>query len=144
MEGASDLAKLSADLKAAGNRELRKEMLAGIRKVTRPAVEAVRLSAEVRLPRRGGLAQEVARGRIGARTTTTTRSAGVRIARPVGAGLDRTGKFRHKVFGNEEVWVEQQTDAEGWFTRPLELLEPTVRASMRRVLDDISRKLANG
>lgn len=140
MEGGRDLARLSADLKSAARNDLRKEMLAGIRKVTRPAIAAVRVSAEVRLPRRGGLAHEVASSRIVARTTSSSRSAGVRISRPVGAGLDRTGKFRHPVYGTD-TWVEQQTDRE-WFTRPLELLEPTVQAAMRRVLDDIARKLA--
>lgn len=141
MAGGQDLARLTADLKAAARNDLRKEMLRGIRTITRPAVAAVKFSAEVRLPRRGGLAHEVATSKITARTSTSLRSAGVRITRPVGAGLDRTGRFRHKVYGNP-VWVEQQTDAEGWFTRPLEQLEPTVQRAMRRVLNDITRKLA--
>ena len=141
MEGAADLARLSADLKSAARNDLRKEMLAGIRKVTKPAIAAVRVSAEYRLPRRGGLAHDVATSRMTARTSLSLNSAGVRIQRPVGAQLDRTGKFRHPVFGNRQVWVEQQTDPE-WFTRPLEELEPTVQVAMRRVLDDIIRKLA--
>lgn len=143
MEGAAQLADLAADLKRMDNRELRKEMLAGIRKVTKPAVAAVRVSAELRLPRRGGLAHAVASGKVAARTSTSPRSAGVRISRPIGAGLDRSGRFRHPVFGNRDVWVAQEVDP-GWFTDPLEALEPTVQAAMKRVLNDIARKIETG
>lgn len=142
MTGADQLGRLAADLKRAGNNDLRKEMLRGIRTVTKPAIAAARISAEANVPRRGGLAQEVATSRMTARTTTSLRSAGVRITRPVGAGLDRTGKLRHKVYGNPEVWVEQQTDAEGWFTRPMLALAPTVQIAMLRVLTNIERQLA--
>lgn len=139
--GAAQLARLSADLKAAGNNDLRKEMLREIRKIARPAIEAVRISARVNLPRAGGLAEEVASSRMTARTTTGTRSAGVRITRPVGAELDRSGRLRHPVYGNRQVWVAQEVPTH-WFTRPLEALEPTVQAAMKRVLDDITRRLA--
>lgn len=140
MTGADDLGKLAADLKQAGRNDLRKEMLRGIRTATRPAVAAVRISAQVRLPRRGGLAREVAAEQITSRTTTTGRNVGVRIQRRRGQALEQ-GRLRHPVFGNRDVWVTQEVSPE-WFTRPLEMLEPSVQVALKRVLDNITRDLA--
>lgn len=145
ISGGDELAALARDLKAAGNKDLRKEMLRGLRTAARPAVGAVRASAEAILPHTGGLAHAVATSAITTRTTTSARSAGVRV---VATGKQHAhnirrldeGKLRHPVFGNRNAWVDQDVPPH-WFTRPLEQLEPTVQVAMRRVLTNVARQL---
>jgi len=54
--------------------------------------------------------------------------------------LMNRGSWRHPVFGNREVWVAQSSRFM-WFDRPLLLAGPLVRREIKKVLDDIERRL---
>ncbi|TQN30616.1 hypothetical protein FHX37_0498 [Haloactinospora alba] len=60
-------------------------------------------------------------------------------------GLDsatrhRGGGWRHPVFGNRDVWVDQTGGS--WFLEPLGEMQPDVQANVRRVLDDAAEQVA--
>src|SRR5688500_2872865 len=117
---AKQLAKLSAAINAAAP-EIRKELLAGIRKVAKPAIGDVRAETST-LPQRGGFAAGVAAAKFGVRTTTHGKNAGVRIqGRQTGhdiAGID-AGLIRKPLFGDRSNWYSQPVRP-GFFTRPIE------------------------
>lgn len=140
IKGAEDLAKLAKRLKAAGQKDLRKELLRGIREGNKSTIAAIRSNAQI-LPRRGGLAQLVAQSRIATRTRATGNSAGIRIvaenAHRLG-GLN-AGRVRHPVF-NRGKWVTQQVRP-GWFTDPIENNAPAIRSGVERVMRDIANKI---
>lgn len=56
--------------------------------------------------------------------------------------LNRPGGWRHPLFGNREVWV-QQTGKVGWFDRAFEGREDQYRAAVERAMEDMARRIAN-
>ncbi len=145
-QAARELAQLGRQLKAAP-KELRKELLAEIRKEGKPAVEDVKRQTDDYLPRRGGLAERVARQSYGVRTRLAGRSAGVRIQ-----GTGRTvralrsidaGSLRHPVFGNRDVWVSQSVRP-GFFTEPLEKDAPRFRKGVERAMSKTAQQIVRG
>jgi hypothetical protein len=140
--GADALARLSRDLKDAGEKDLRRELLRGIQRAAKPAREAAKTAARNELPRRGGLNDRVAASKFTARTRTGGKNPGVRIT---GKGeldlpaLDR-GRLRHPLFGNRRRWYEQRIDA-GWFTKAMEDLAPQIRRELLKAIDDVRAKL---
>lgn len=140
--GADDLETLARRLKAAGGNELRKELLRGIRETNKSTIAEIRKSAQENLPRRGGLADLVAKGSIGTRTSPTAASAGVSITRKRGRGLNE-GRLRHPLFGNRGHWFQQPV-AKGWFDRPIEKDAPEIRAGLERVMRDVAAKITRG
>jgi hypothetical protein len=140
--GADDLEKLAKRLKASGDKELRKELLRGIRETNKPTIAKIRESAAENLPRRGGLAAKVARETIGTRTRLTGPSAGVTIQRKRGRGLNE-GRLRKPVFGNRKVWREQAVK-KGWFDDPIEADAPRIREGLQKVMRDVATKITRG
>lgn len=145
-QAARELAQLGRQLKEAP-KELRKELLAEIRKEGKPAVEDVKRQTDDHLPRRGGLAERVARQSYGVRTRLAGRSAGVRIQ-----GTGRTvralrsidaGSLRHPVFGNRDVWVSQSVRP-GFFTEPLENDAPRFRRAIEKAIARTSNEVTRG
>jgi hypothetical protein len=49
------------------------------------------------------------------------------------------GRWRHPVFGNRSVWVNQYSRP--WWAPTLRRMEPRMRAEVARVLDDVERRL---
>lgn len=139
--GAEDLEKLARRLKDAGNTELRKELLRGIREAGKDTIPKVRDAARAKLPRRGGFAESVARAPIGVRTRASGKSAGVRIARGKGGGNLKAGRLRHPVYGQRKVWREQKVDGD-WFDDAIVGDAPQIRRKVLDVMDDIARKIA--
>jgi len=164
--GADDLETLAKRLKSAGDNDLKKELLRGIRETNKPTIAKVRKSAAENLPKRGGLAAKVAKDPIGTRTRLTGDSAGVRISRKRGRGLNE-GRLRHPVFaknrtrlgrktgraktghvlGGEDrkewTWVGQ-TVAKDWFNKPIEDDAPKIRDALQRVMQDVAAKITRG
>ena len=147
VRGANQLADLAKDLKAAGYKELRRELYRGISRAMKPLAEEARKSARENLPRRGGLNEVVASSRFTARSRMAGRNPGVRL---VGAkkghdlsAIDR-GRLRHPVFGND-WWVTQIIEP-GWFTDGLSdsVVVAPVRKEILRAMDDVARRLARG
>jgi hypothetical protein len=142
LEGADKLAVLAKRLKEAGDKDLQRQMYAGIARAMKPVRAAAETSLADVLPKRGGLSA-AKRRQVKFRTSRRAgvRQAGVRLVAKGGqlGRMDRQGQFRHPVFGHEP-WVPQKIEA-GWFTRPAEAAAPVARREILRALDDVAREL---
>jgi hypothetical protein len=141
--GADKLARLSRALKDAGDKDLRRELGAGLRRAARPMRETFKAGALGFLPHRGGLAEEVA---VGMRFTTkvgTGANPSVRITASL-PGHDlpaiNRGRLRKPVFGNRKVWVTQQIRP-GFWTDSGYVAAPAVRVELVKAIDAVAAKL---
>ncbi len=140
------MASLSKALKAAGgtadSKALRKELLKGIQRASRPLKEAAQSSARANLPQSGGLAETVGQAKFRTKTISGGKRVGVRV---VATGkhniraMDR-GRLRHPVFGNRAVWVEQSIKP-GWFSDAIQDGAPRVRAEIVLVMESVADRL---
>lgn len=139
--GADQLDRLAKRLKATGDRELRKELLRGIREGTKGTKPDITRSLSTRLPRRGGLAARMATSRISTRTKLSGKSVSVRLEARAPHDIKgmNAGRLRHKVFGREQ-WVEQQVPP-GVFTDPIERDAPEIRRNVERVMSDVASRI---
>lgn len=144
IRGAEDLAKAAAAIKATGNRTLKRELARAIREAAKPATLAIKASALAELPRRGGLGKKVAASRVSTRVRTSARSAGVRVQATNLhdiAAMNR-GRLRHPVFGNRQVWVNQEIKA-GWFSDPADATKPVAQQRVRAAMERVQNQLKN-
>lgn len=161
VEGVEQLTQLHRALRGQADgkeriKQLRKELV----KAAKPLIPAIRANIKS-IPSRG---QSRRRGRKPLRTrlsqslTTQIRFRGPRAGiyvfmnprkMPDGQkalpGYFETvpGKtrFRHPVFGNREVWVQQNPPQPGYFTRAIEGTERQVARNIERVLDETARSI---
>jgi hypothetical protein len=143
--GAAELRALSRDLKAAGRKDLRKELFAGLNRGTKPLRADAKASALATLPSRGGFARRVAAANM------TVRGGGSRVtivARPSKgggqfdpAGTD-SGIVRHPTYGHQPTVAQHVTPA--WFTRPMQRGAGKVRGELVEGIEEVARKLAAG
>jgi len=139
MTGATQLANLSKALRAAGQNELRKQLLASIRKATAPAKTGIPDSARRTLPRRGGANEYFANAiKVASRTSLSGQQATVRLvaADPPDhdiQSIDRHGRLRHPTRKgpgwsetNREVWRNTKVEP-GFFTNYCLSLAPEAR-----------------
>lgn len=143
--GPRDLGILGARLKEAGARDLRLELLRGMRKAAEQVKEPIQQSAHDKLPKGGGLAEEVAAQKVGIRTSFAASGARVRL---VDAGMKELddinrGRLRHPVYGNRKVWKAQEVEP-GFFTDPVEEHAPEIRRTIQKAMDDVARKITGG
>lgn len=143
--GADKLRDVGKRLKAAGDKEIRKEFLRALQAAGKPLKEAAKEGAlRGPLPRSGGLAAEVAASGFSVRVRLSGNKAGVRVKakgkkiRDLDA-MDR-GRLRHPVWGNTEVWVNQ-TIRPGWFTDPLAAQAEPVQTEMLAAMDAVLAKI---
>lgn len=138
--GADQLLAMSKALKGWDN-ELRKEMHKGIRDAAKPLIPIVREALRQTYPKRGGLADKMAKSKI--RTAYRTGSdPGVTIIIPgLQAKLGEDyGLIRHPVHANPNktrrqwAWVAQSVDAGA--------IEAAVNANLDEVIPGIERILA--
>lgn len=144
MEGAEKLDALGRTLRDTGDKTLRRNLLAQIRKSAAPLTAEVRASMEATLPKEGGLAHLVANDtKIKVSTRLIGNKAGVRITATLPGhdlrAIDR-GRLRHPVYGNRKAWVEQQVEP-GCFSRPIKAGAPRVREAIVNLIDETSRSL---
>lgn len=140
-----ELAALGRRLKAASNgAALRRELLRGIRAGAAPLTRAVQDAAREKLPRGGGLNEQVAGQRVSVRVALAGRNTGVRLttSAPDTAQTD-SGYVRHPVYGRRAKWVHQDIpQAAGWWSQTLQdrspEITPEVIAAMERVLKQIT------
>lgn len=143
--GAEDLLRVSAALKRTGSRDLRRQMLAGIRMAAKPVVEGIKKQGDEELP--AGVAEQYRAAKITSRTRTTGRAAGVRVqgpARGKGADMgraDSSGDVRHPVYGNRKAWSDTSVSP-GFAERGAESAAPAATADMRAVLEETARAIA--
>jgi hypothetical protein len=141
--GANRLGEVAAQLKAAGDRELRRDLLRGIQRAGKPLKAAAREGALRNLPSTGGLNEFVADAKVSVRTRSAGRNPGVRLTGKKSGhdlqAIDR-GRVRHPVFGNRRAWVNQSVRA-GWWTEALQDAAPKVRQELVEVVEDIARRV---
>lgn len=142
VERAGELEQIGRRLREMGGGELKKALLRGIRETNKPTIAAVRANARSTLPRRGGLAELVAKSKIGTRTRLTGQHVGVEIkgTGKIDVAEINRGVVRHPVFGNKKVWAQQKVPA-GWFTKPVTDDLPRIHASLERVMAEVARKI---
>lgn len=150
VKGADKMAQLGRDLKAAGDKELRKEILKAGRDTGKQAQEVVRQAALSDLPHGGGLNHWVA---AGTKVTGQTRLAGknvglrLRMRHRTRQGLSdlpeiNDGRLRHPVFGHD-VWVTQ-TIAPGFAWRAVDSIGDVLADEFLAAVDRVADKLAAG
>lgn len=142
---ASDFVRASKALKAAGDRELRREFNKEVRRAVRPLTPLTRAAARETLPKSGGLAEIVARAPQRVQIRTGRETAGVRLVVVKRAGgaawATNEGVVRHPVFGDRSRFVEQKVPG-GWFDETLEKHAPTVaRPAVAQAVENVLRNI---
>lgn len=131
-----------ADAKA-----IRRDLYRGLNSASKPVRSKMIDAIPNALPRRGGLAEQM-QAKVSSRATAKSgKYAGVSI-RFSSKGYDiRTltgARLRHPVFGNRDVWVEQTAGVNPEaFTGVFDRQKPLVARAVKRVLDDIARKVTD-
>lgn len=142
IQGAEKLAVVGKQLRATGNKDIRKEMYRGLRRAAKPLAADARENARRTLPKAGGLNERVARSKFRVSVRAAGRNPGVRItAAGLDARLDTQGRTRHPLFGNREWWYEQKVKPH-WFEIPMRAGAPKVRRELEQVVDEIAKKLS--
>lgn len=142
--GAEELEKVGHRLVEIGAGDLRKQLFKKIREAGKPLVADIRHSAAEELPHRGGLADLIAKSRMGVRTRISG-DVSVRVvaSSPHDIAAINAGKLRHPVFGTK-AWVVQDVP-QGWFTKPTEKREPAIRSAvidaMRAIAEEATRRV---
>ena len=125
VRGQQQLRDLAKDLRKAGDHQLEKELRTGIRKAMDPMKRAVQQNARA-IPTHGakhtGLRRQIAqatRVRIApsSKTAVVLEVAASRMPegkRSLPARMEGRGKWRHPVFGNRHVWVNQRPHPYFW------------------------------
>lgn len=144
VEGADKLARVSKALKQAGDKELAKELRAGITRAVKPLKQAAKASASSTLPSRGGLGKRVSRTSLPHAKRGGAKNPGIRITAKPNAvkdplRLDR-GRARHPVYGRAP-WVLQNVTP-GWFSKPMGDGSPAVQSEIVTALDTVAVKIA--
>lgn len=149
IEGTEQLERVSAQLLAAGNVELRKQMLKNIRVSVAPVKPLIRAEALNTLPHAGGANEWVASAKVSVGATVSPKIATVAVrasqsnaavrakkARAKAAGKTYRGSathnlkaidqgiLRHPTFGHEP-WKDTAVKP-GFFSRPCKLMAPSV------------------
>lgn len=139
-----ELALVSRELKAAGDRGLQRELRRGLRNGAKPVAKAGRDAAREGLPHEGGLNDWIADGAtFSVRTNIAAAHPTVRIV--VGRkghdlkSIDE-GVLRHPVYGHRDRWVTQQVRPHV-ITEGMEHAAPEARAELVKALDEWARRL---
>lgn len=151
VEGGRSLEALAKALRRVGDgKELRKQLLAGLREAGQPAAEDMRTALAAKLPRRGGAARLLTkkkrtfavRNRL---SSSGKQSAGVRIVSTDGKrdydSLERRGVLRRPVYPGDRPrrswrWVEQKVPTSGVLEGVLREHEPQFVAGVERAMSD--------
>lgn len=146
----TDLAAVSRKLRKMDDKEITKRFRKELRAAAAPMVPAVRASIGA-IPVKGtsgstGLRQRLKKA-VTLRVRTTGKNAQVSILMstakmPAGqkslpAMMEGTKRFRHPVFGNEDVWVAQESHA--FFFPVVRKLGPASRVAAAAVVKGIER-----
>lgn len=141
--GADKLISLGRQLRAAGDKELKKELRTALRDATKPMKAAIKQNALDNMPHRGGLNEYLARSRITTQVRQSGRYPGIRISnKQHDTRLDTQGRLRHPTFGRRgrDDWQEQHV-APGWFTKPAERHARQARVEILLAMQRVAKKL---
>lgn len=149
--GVDQIEKLGKDLRAAGAKDLKKELMRSGRALKVPFAAAVKAHATKELPKKGGLNLWVA-NRI--KITSSVRLSGEKIgvrfktSHRSKEGLSdlpalNAGKARHPLYGDTDHWYFTVVPA-GFVGHALDEMGDTMRAQFLQAVDEVARKLAAG
>jgi hypothetical protein len=143
VRGANELEALAKACKATGDGQLRKDLLAGIRKAAKPVADSIKETMRDELPHGGGLNEWAASAKIAPRTRTSGKNAGVRIT-GTKSGHDfeaiNEGTIRHPVW-DKGGWAEQSIPSGTW-DRGGEKAASKVVSALDAVLDETAARIA--
>jgi hypothetical protein len=153
--GAADLKRVTKQIRSVANpKQVKRDMLAGLRTGATPGARAVKAAA-AGLPAKGpstGLRADLAAATgIQVRTTGDTAGVKVRISRArMGdraalARVTNNGRWRHQVFprpGHRTVFVTQ-TSRKGWFDTAVARAGNGVRRELQKVIDGVEKRLSH-
>ena len=139
IRGGEQLARLAKDLKAAGEKDLAKELNAGLRGAMEPSKTRMQASARTNLPSRGGFNRKVAAARFNIRVST---SRGIRLvaSHRYQLKLIDQGGVRHPLFGDRGHWYLTRF-APGVFTNPFEEMAPQLRDQLNSATQNMANKI---
>jgi hypothetical protein len=141
VSGADRLITLSKQLRAVGDKDLKREARVALRDATKPMKAAIHRYDLANLPKRGGLNRVMARSRITTQVRGSGNNPGVRIAtRSHDPRIDRSGRVWHPTFGHRDRGVVQQIDS-GYFTVPAGRAATEGRVQLLAAMKRIERKL---
>lgn len=147
VRGADKFGALAKALRAAGDKELKKELYRGINRAVKPLTEDVKRGTPKYLPRR--YAFELAKSLKVRARRRAGRDPSVRLVgqakTPRGkdrdlASLNR-GRLRHPLYGNRRYWYDQDVSP-NWWDDPLFEGVGAVREEIVRVIDEVGDKIA--
>jgi hypothetical protein len=132
INGADQLARLAKALKEAGAKDLQRELSKAINTSLKPVKQNLQQSARSNLPRRGGLAAEVAGSRFSTRRNKN--------------GLKLVAKGRYSLYHLDQGIVRhgkgrQQRIRPGWWSDVTDDAAPTVRREVISAMDEIAKKI---
>ena len=139
--------------KHADGKALKKEFYSGLNRVSKPLRQRMKESTNdpVNLPTGGGLQGRMYGKQSVVASAKSGRNAGLRIvARSRKGGYDlgsvhRTGRLRHPVFGNRNVWVTQSAGVKPhWMDDTFQAEKPEIQRELLKVMNDVARKLTEG
>ena len=144
MDASARLHRIAAELRVAGERDIRLELVRTLRAEAQPLKSAVQDAALSKLPRSGGLAAREAAA-VQVQVLTSARNAGVRLRnRRIGAFQTDKGYVRHPMFGRRDrgQWVTQEIrGSDGWWSVTLAKKTPAVSAALNATINRISAKI---
>lgn len=147
VEGADKFARLARALRQIGEKDLRRELYAGINRAVKPLTTSVRESTRRYLPDR--YADELSRTLQVRTRRRAGRDPGISLAgtAKTSRGKDRNlralnrGVLRHPLYEDRRYWFNQKVSP-GFWDEPLSDGADVVRRELVNVLDDIGRTLA--
>jgi len=149
VRGAEDIDRLVKALRThADAKALRKELYAGLNRVSKDVRGEMKEAIPATLPQRGGLAAKVQATTRFTTSAKSGRNAGITIwARNKSHDIRTlTGKrLRHPVWGNRDRWVNQTAGVEpAVFMGAFDKQKRPVQFAILRVMNDIAKKIAKG
>lgn len=146
VKGAEKFGYLAKALRQTGDKDLRKELYAGISRSVKPLTAAVKAGTQNYFPRRYALelakSLRVRARRRGGRDPSVRLVGQAKTSRGKErnlAALNR-GRLRHPLYGNRGFWYDQAVPP-NWWDEPLLEDVDQVREDLVSVLDGIARKL---
>lgn len=136
-------------LNEAGDKDLRNEVYATFRRITKPLGEKVIAGGAAEMPKHGGFAAQVAAAKMGQSNATTGRNPGIALSfRTKPSHNLKTvddGILRHPVFarsGATRVWVQQHVPAKA-FTNPFLANRDPVAKEIVHTMDKVAQEIVH-
>jgi len=147
-EGAAAFRAAAQALREAGDKDLRREVSASLREVTKPFGARIIRHGAVEMPHRGGLSARLAKARMTQTNAMNGRSPGIGMRFKVREGYDLAaldkGNLKHPVFarpGRPRVWATQRVPRDA-YTREFLAGRDQVAGELVHTLESVTERIA--